>query len=367
MKAFEYGDEEIGGKDLAFAVASMLIGVGILTLPRQLAESTKVNGWMSITIAGVFFIFFGWFTAKLASRFPKKTFLDYTAAIATKPVAIFLSLVLGLTFLFLVSFEVRALGNITKLYFFDRTPVEVITLVYLLVVIYAVAGSRAALFRLNIMFLPIVLFVTLLVQFFNLHLFEMNNLKPFFQAGIAGVAQGALETVFSLSGYVIVLFYIALMNKPQQGPKMTVIGMLIPFALYLFIITFVIGVFGHFSAANIVYPTIEIAKEVEVPGGFFERFESVFFMVWIMTIFNTTAMAYDVALIALSSVFKKVKKMTWIFVLSPILYIIAMTPQDAIELDTMGAWLSYCISVFSTIIPALLLLVASIRGVKGHA
>jgi spore germination protein len=126
-------------------------------------------------------------------------------------------------------------------------------------------------------------------------------------------------------------------------------------------------VFGHYAAANIVYPTIEIAKEVEVPGGFFERFESVFFMVWIMTIFNTTAMAYDICLIALGSVFKKVKKMTWILALSPIIYIIAMTSQDLLELDTMGQWVSYSIFVYSVFIPLLLLLILKLRGVKGHA
>jgi spore germination protein len=367
MKSFEYGDQEIGKKEIVVSTASMVVGIGILTLPRLVASTTEgFDGWISITIGGVFSIFFAWIVAKLASSFPKQTFFDYVALIATKPVAVILTLFISVGFIAIVSLEVRTLGNISKQYMFDRTPVEVLCLVFLITVVYAVSGSRAALIRLNLLFFPIVVSIICFVLLFNITFFETGNLKPIFVTKWSGLFKGAKESIFSFVGYAILLFYIALMNRPKEAPTAAVIGMTIPLILYLFIYLFILGVLSQKTAMGMIYPTIEIAREVEVPGGFFERFDSVFFTIWIMTIFNTTAMAFDVSIIALSSIFRNVKKQMWIFSLSPLIFIIAMGPQNQIQLDTLGTWIAYLSIIYSTVIPPLLLLIVKMRGVKGN-
>jgi spore germination protein len=367
MQNFEYGDKEIGKREIVFAVTSMIIGVGILTLPRMVSKATNgSDGWISITIAGGIAIFFAWIVAKLAARFPKQSFFEYTSSIVTKPVSYILTFLFGIQFVVFTAFESRAIADVSKQYLFDRTPVEVVTFVFLLVVIYAVSGSRTALLRINLMFLPIVLTLACAIQFMNIGFFEIGNLKPFFQTQWTGVFKGVQESIFSFLGFEIMLFYVALMNRPKDAPKAAVIGVSIPLLLYLLLHITVIGVFSHRVTANVIYPTIEIAKEVEIPGGFFERFESVFFTIWIMTIFNTTAMAYDVAVMALSSIFRKVKKITWIFILAPLIYIIAMTPQNYVQQSMFGQFISYSGLVFAILIPTGLLLIAKMRGVQGN-
>jgi spore germination protein len=368
MNNFEYGDQEIGQKDLAIAVASVVIGVGILSLPRTLAKLTHgIDGWMSIVIGGLFSMFFAWVIAKLASRFPNMTFYDYVQLITTRSVAVVVTLLVAISFLAVVSFEIRAVGSITQLYMFNRTPVEVISLVFLLLVIYGVSGPSVGLLRVNLMFLPIVIGIVLIVQLFNLGFFETENLRPYFKTNLIPILQGAQETSLAFVGYGILLFYTAYINKPKKAPRAAIIGMSIPLVTYLIMYLFVIGVFSNESAGAILFPSIEIAKEVEVPGEFFERFESVFFTIWIMAIFTTAAMAYDVAIIALRSVFKrKVKRITLLLVLSPFLYIGAMMPQDLTQLSQFGERVAY-IALFSTaLIPTILLLIAILRGVKGN-
>jgi len=50
-------------------------------------------------------------------------------------------------------------------------------------------------------------------------------------------------------------------------------------------------------------------------------------------------MTFDVSLLALGSVFKKVKRVKFIFILSPIMYIIAMAPQNVLEISKFGEWI----------------------------
>src|SRR5690625_5086876 len=116
--------------------------------------------------------------------------------------------------------------------------------------------------------------------------------------------------------------------------------MIIPIILYSLIFISGLGVFGHSVTQNLLYPTVELAKTVDIPGGLLERFESIFFVIWIMAIFNTTAMAFDVAVLAMNSIFKNIKKMTIILILAPIVYLISMLPKDMIGVDTFITYLS---------------------------
>ncbi|WP_226665326.1 GerAB/ArcD/ProY family transporter [Metabacillus litoralis] len=365
MKTLDYADQQIGGKELAYIVSSMMIGVGVLTLPRLVATHTNVfDGWISIVSSGMFFLFFGWLLAKIVSAHPQKTFLEYTTTTFTKPVAYILAFILAMTFMLTCSLETRVITNVSKLYMFDQTPIEAISLVFLLVVIYGVSGSRIALLRLNLMFLPIVISIALLVQAFNIPLFEMENLRPSFTTSLTGYWQSAQETVFSFIGYVVILVYISLMKYPKLAPKMTVIGIGIPMILYIIIYTVTIGVFGQLATAEIIYPTIEVAKEIEAPGGFVERFESIFFTVWIMTVFNTASMSLDITLHLLQSMIK-LKRNTWILILSPIIYLVAMSPDTAFQIQLVGKTIAIIGFFYGVIFPLFFLLITKIKRIKG--
>ena len=166
------------------------------------------------------------------------------------------------------------------------------------------------------MFLPIVMVVAAGVVLLNVGFFEMNNIRPFITSNWKQMLMGVKETGLSFLGFEIVLFYAMYMNRPKGAAKASILGVILIIFLYLFIFIFCIGVFGNEVTETIIYPTVELAKEIEVPGEFFERFESLFFTIWLMTIFNTSTMAYDVGLMAFRSLIKKGTKMIYLSVLS---------------------------------------------------
>ncbi|USK70824.1 GerAB/ArcD/ProY family transporter [Peribacillus asahii] len=367
MKSFEYGDSEVGRKEVLVGVANMVIGFGVLTLPRTVANAThSIDGWISISLGGLIVIFFAGVLAKLISRFPKKNLYEFTSLIINKPIATILTFLFASYMMLFVCYEMRVVAEISKLYLFDRTPTEVICFVFFLVTIYAVSGPSTVILRLNLLFIPIILFIILLLIVMNIGFFEFKTTKPFFQTGWSEILRGSKETIFSFLGFEILLFYNAFINDPKNTVKFTIMGMSIPLLLYLLVFVFVVGVFGVEVAENTLYPTAELAKRVEIPGGFFERFESVFFTIWVVTLFSTASMAFDVTLLAFASIFKKIKRMTFIFFLSPLIYIIAMSPQNFVETSIFGEWISYLGIGFSMFMPLLLLVIAMMRGVKGN-
>lgn len=365
MKSFEYGDEKISNRELVVALPSIVLGVGILTLPKDMAAvTTAADGWVPILVGGIIAVVITWFLAKLAIGLPNQSLFTFTSSVLPKSVAIVISFFFAVIWVGVTAFEVREIANVSKQYLFDRTPVEVISLCFFLVVMYAVSGSRAGLFRLNMLFLPFVIIITIVVVVFNVGFFHSSHLLPLLETDLQGYVKGLHTSITSYVGFVIVLFYMGLVDHSEKTPKLAAVGMCIPIVVYLIIFIFCVGVFGHLVTANLLYPTVELAKAVEVPGGFVERFESIFFVIWIMAIFNTASMAFDIAVHSLNSIFKNTKKIKVILILAPIVYITSMFPQNKREIDLFGTVVFDAAFIYTLFIGLFLFIVVKVRRVR---
>lgn len=364
MKSFTYGDETLKERELMIAVPSMVIGVTILSLPRQIATFTSASdGWISLMMIGLLATLMIWVVGTIASAFPGQSFLSYASAIISRPVAIVFTLVHALLGLILSALVIRTLADIAKHYLFERTPLEVIALTFLLVVVYAVAGSRVGLFRLNVLFFPIIFFIAFVVMMFDMKWFDINNFLPVFKTDLQGYMRAGLQSLLSYMGGGIFLFYVALLEKPKKAPRTLAIGMTFSILFYSVIVLMCIAVFGNVATSNMIYPTVELAKSVEVTGGVLERFESIFFVVWIMAVFNSTALATDVAVFAFQSIFKKASKLKILYILAPTIFFISMLPENFSQLTAFKTIFGVSAALFTYTTVFLLFVIAKVRGV----
>src|SRR5690625_2126503 len=208
MNPFKYSDEKIDETELMIALPAVIIGVAILSLPREVASITMYNdGWVSILFGGIIFTTLTVMATKLAAMFPDKSFLDYTSYLVSKPIAIGLVWIKIVLTILLVSFATRSVAYISQQYLFEHTPLEVLALSFLLVVIYGVSGSRAGIFRLNMLFLPIILVEFFFVAVFNITRIETENYFPLFQTSMKDYLLGITKTFKAYIGFSIVLFY----------------------------------------------------------------------------------------------------------------------------------------------------------------
>ncbi|WP_121640532.1 endospore germination permease [Virgibacillus sp. Bac330] len=361
MYQFKYADDKISDNELMITIPSVTIGVGVLSLPSLIAEDTiGSDGWIPLLGAGSLFVALAWLIVKVASMYPNQPFISFASLLVSKPIATIITILLALQGIFITAFVLRIIADLAKEYLFDRTPVEVISLSFLLVVSYAVSGSRAGLFRLNMMFFPIIIFIIVFVGIFSINWYDASNFLPAFQTDLQGYLKSTRNSLFSLTGLFVLFFYTSLVRKPDKAPKKAAYGMTMVSIFYIFIYFMCIGVFGYAGTANVNYPIVEIAKEVEIPGGVFERFDSIFFVIWIMAVFNTVTMAFDSSLYALKSVFN-LKKIHYILFLTPVLFFVAMIPKDVIDVREFGDFVSLYGLVITTLTAIVLFIIASVK------
>src|SRR5690606_18280174 len=119
-----------------------------------------------LVIAAVLAVSLAWFVGTVAKQLGGTDFIAYCVKQLTKPAAYVIAIVYSIGYTLFAAFEVRAIANISKQYLFENTPVEVVALVFLLVVLNALFGSRVGIIRLNTLFIPIVMVVGGIVLLF---------------------------------------------------------------------------------------------------------------------------------------------------------------------------------------------------------
>ncbi|MDV2686040.1 GerAB/ArcD/ProY family transporter [Alkalihalophilus lindianensis] len=331
--------------EMCLTLVSMIVGVGILTLPRALAsEINLADGWISIILSGGIIVLFITLYVRLQQQFPGETLLEYIGrGKVGKWIARGISLLFLIYFLCLMAYEVRVLSLLMRMYLLDQTPSEVIAALMLLCTTYAVSKGTQGIVHLSLMFLPIVVFVLLgLVSFTSINA-DYTNLLPIMPEGILPVLTATKVTLLSFLGIEILFFLMARMKKSDLKVFPLITGIMLIASLYLVVTVVTYANFTVDAVIQLAFPTVELAKQLEIPGGFFERLESLMITVWLITIFNTISILQLIFVQLIKKSFmKKNAKANYIPVISIFfILIVAFIPDSITEAFMFGEWISW--------------------------
>lgn len=340
----------------------MILGAGILTLPRSTADEVgSADGWISVILGGLISMIAGVIISKLSQQFPQKTLFEYSEEIVGKWIGGIISLLLISHLTLLAGFEVRAMAEVVNLFLLYLTPVEVTIIVMMSVGVYLIVGGVNSIARLFEILLPPTVIIFFLVFLMSFKIFELDHLRPVLGQGIMPVFKGVKTTLLSFTGFEVMLILIAFMREPHKAVRSVIIGIGMPILFYVMTLIIVYGGISAEESITETFPTVTLVRTFELEGIIFERFESFLFAIWILQIFTTFSLSHYVASLGLAHLFKK-KIYPFIYVLLPIMYIIAMYPENINELFKLGDVLGYTFLVLAFGIPSILWVIAKMRG-----
>jgi spore germination protein len=343
-------------------IINYILGVGILTLPRTAsAEVGTPDIWITIIISSIFPIAAGLIIHLLNRRYPSKTFFQYSKKIVGKVVSVIIGLGMIIYFITLTSFEVRVMAEVTETYLLEGTPIQILILLFLWLSLYLNTDGLNSIARMFQVIFPLTVLVFILISTMSLGLFELKNVRPVLGNGIFPVLKGIKTTSLSYIGIEIMLILSAYLTNPGKGKKIVFIGVLLPMVFYLITVIIVIGALSVDGVTNLAWPTISLINSFEFQGIFFERFDSLFLIVWILQIFATISITLFAASLGMSQLFGKDIKV-FLLALLPIIFVLSMLPKDLHQIFSLGDLLGNAAIVLFGILPILLLGISFVRG-----
>lgn len=352
---------------IAMIIIMTVISVGVFSIAGDAADAAGPDGWLVVAITGILNVLAVFIIVGLNSKFPGKTFAEYSQNIIGVIPGKMLTCLFAIYLLLVIAYVTRAFTEVVKMFLLFRTPTEVIMLSLILVCTYIVRGGVECIGRINELVFPILFIPFFVVMLFGFPIMDFSNLRPILQTPPSKMLTAIPKLIFNFGGIEVALFYIGFMKNPKKALKPAVIAVLFITFLMVEITAFCIAAFGTKAITDLIWPLVDYIRAISLPGLFIERLDGVILSLWILSVFTTIVSAYFVVSYSISEVVGTKEQKQYVFPLAILIYYIALQPDSIAELYEWGGMIfPYAITSFLYVVPIVFLMVAKLRklGVK---
>ncbi|XOK59815.1 GerAB/ArcD/ProY family transporter [Paenibacillus elgii] len=282
MKKYAFNDITL--MQYIFLIAGIQLGIGLLQLPRELAERAGTDGWIAIVIGFVIATCSSLMIVEVMKRHPEGTLFDLLKRYVGKWAGQAAAVVTALYFAFFsYTIMVRAVLFV-KSWILPKTP-DIVMLILLAVPSYLVArGGVRVLGR----YAELVFYITLWMPFFYLLSLRESNwlyLLPLFKEGLQPILLAVKPALFAFLGFEVAFLLYPFLKSKQYASQGIIVANTLALLVYLHV-TVTCNVF--YSPDTITHfnePSVNVLKTMEF--RFIERLEIVFLAFFVIIISTT--------------------------------------------------------------------------------
>ena len=349
-------------KQVGRLVLGYTVGGTILALPTVTTRAFGTSAWWLLLIYGLVFTLGGWLTARLATKFPDETFIEFGAKILGTPLSWALNLFLILVFLAVVPLETRLMVEIATIAVLPHAPSWFISGFFLLVVTYSIVKGLDTFAQVNEFLIIASILIGAAVVILGwqnadlIHMLPLVNLRDFrLQPDLI------LVPSFAFFGYPILLYLAPFLKDPKKMTVYTVRTLVFISLLFGFFTFTVLSVFGAKETLNQGWPALELAKSINIPGIFIERLDLVLILSWIPAIFTTAAVSFFFGVLGIIRLFKLKNASAVIWTLSIVFFFASGRLTNFFMWNRFSIYLSYAGIILSLGLPLFLWVAYLIR------
>lgn len=347
---------------IAMIIIMTVISVGVFSIAADAANAAGPDGWLAVALSGAINLLAVLIIVKLNSKFPGKTFAEYSQTVMGIILGKVLTALFAIYLLLVIAYVTRAFTEVVKMFLLFRTPTEVIMLSLILVCTYIVRGGAECIGRINELVFPILFIPFFIILMFGLPMMDFSNLRPILQTPPAKMLTSIPALIFNFGGIEVILFYIGFMKDPKKAYKPAIISVLFITLFLVMITVFCIATFGSNAVTQFIWPLLNYIRAISLPGLFIERLDGVILSLWILTVFTTIVSAYFIVSYSISKVVGTKEQKQYVLPLAIPIYYLSLQPDSLAELYEWGSVIfPYAITYFLYVIPIVLLLIAKLR------
>lgn len=359
--------DSITSVQLAVIIIGTVLGITILPIPRFIIE--KVNtATPLVTLVGIAICMAGILAiSALGKKFSNSTLIGYSQKIIGKYLGNFFNIVVILFFIILMGLETRQFAEVLKGGLLPDTPIQISIFLIILICISIRFNNVSTFAYIHFFYLPFIIAAILLVLIPSFGDVELYRLLPILghDLNFQDYLGGSLFVIQAFGNFLVISMVIPYMKNPKKSMKSSLWGLIIGGFFFWGIVTMSLAVFGDKEASNVFWPTLILARMVQVPGDVLARIDAIFIIAWIFAVFTTLLSYYFLFVRGIAEMFGTKKYRLISFLGSPLVFIIAIIPEDIYVLYDYLVKVTFFVAFSTIVYPILLLLIAKLRKIKG--
>jgi len=329
----------------------------------------KQDSWISIILAFIVGIIpFALFLA-LINIEPSLSFSQLVKKYCGKTLGTIINIILIVSVTYHASIVLWNLSNFINSQFLFKTPITVISIFFMIPIIYTVSKGLKTIGRTSMVLFLITIIIYVITLLSLIGKLDISNIFPILENGITPVLDG---TLVELSYSVLAIFPLLIIPKnnisENQKLKKSLITFYIINFLSMFIVMFlIITIFGSPLANLYQYPEFHILKTVNI-ANFFQRVESVLAFQWLFDFAVGLIIFVYFLKTAIQQTFNFENKFdkTLILIISTIIIYLStiIFENNTIAYDFLGKTYKYIRLIILFGIPLLIYIIAKLRKDK---
>ncbi len=357
-------NESLTNRQMAFIIFGIVVGYGILNLPKNVAENAGTGGWFTLLTATAITMIFTYMITYLGYVHKNKTIYEYSNILTGKYIASIFMIIYIIYYFMLFTMITRMASEAIKLTILINTPVWVLCLVFISVVYYAVIKRLEVIARICEIYGLIIIVGIIIIHLSMFTQGKLIKLEPFFVVeNIQPYLKATLVTVFPFLGIEILTIISFNKNKNNKRIfKYTVFMVGFIGILYILIVESCISVMGVESIVYYKDTLFTTIRRIDLKSlQFLERIDGIFLTVWMMGIFCTISLEAYASIFLISKLFKHINFKFIASIVMVLSFIIAQIPRTVDEVEKIMNYISYLGIATAGFIPTILFLITKVK------
>jgi spore germination protein len=261
-------------------LANFMLPASLISLPQVMSQVTNQNTWLvPILVFPIFFLIFFLCLEKNIVPFHNSR-LDKAFTIL---VGVFLILV--------YIRDLRLFIDYVSSYLLPTTPIEVISVVLTLTLLYVSAAGLEVIARITVIQFIVLAVVVLIAPILVLNELDVRNIIPIINnEHIGNLAKSSYLFVPWMGEALISCYLVRFISNQKGAKKGALLGVSLGFLLISIVITVDLAVLGEKIVSAATYPTLIMVQEINITD-FLDRLDLILVTIWMPTLFSKLALA----------------------------------------------------------------------------
>ncbi|MED1791906.1 GerAB/ArcD/ProY family transporter [Brevibacillus nitrificans] len=286
MKKYAYN--EVTVMQYIFLIHGTQVGIGMLTMPRDLAAQAGTDGWISIIIGWIAAVIVSLILISAMKRRPEMTIVEILQLLLGKWLGKAAVVVLTLYCVLAASTIFAYAVSLINVWLLPQTPPYIVVLLFIIPAYQVIQGGVRVLGRYS----ELIFYLTLWMPFVLLTTWPKMNwihLLPLIKEGWPPILQATQSTVLSFLGFELSFFLYPFLQKKQYAAAGIVVANTLSMLVFLSITLLCFGFFSPDEITQFTWPTLGLWKVIEF--RFLERVD-ILFLAFYLFILSTTGLPY---------------------------------------------------------------------------
>ncbi|WP_425449278.1 GerAB/ArcD/ProY family transporter [Dethiothermospora halolimnae] len=356
-------NNNFSNQQIFFSLFGAIVGVGIVSIPKDAAEIGGTGGWISILIATVLSIIIVNLITYLGYIHEKETLDQYSELLIGKFFTKVIMAIYSVYFFFFFTFITRIAIEIIKLSILIETPLWALAMLLMGVIYYALTKGLSSILRFVQIYSYIIIVLGIGSYIIMFTQGKIINIRPLLgTSNIITYFKGSIKFIVAFLGIEIITF-IPISRKNNK--KILIHNSLMIFfigIMYIVVAESCISVIGIEDIIHYNDSLIAAMRRVEVPYlQFLGRLDGIILTVWIMGIICTVIIFAYGSFHYTTKVLKNKNEKLVALIIVLLGFVLSQIPPTFGDVQQIIKYEGYLGGITMGLIPIILLIITKVK------